>query len=166
MTKLRTAAAGLGYLPSKAIGLIVSLLLTSSPKAQQNLKASRGTQMRVCARVTPRRASKSVPEERIFKGKVRETEEKRRQLLQPPASKGSCTLSAAPNGAHFHFFWVETKNNGVYRWCPRASCPQRAATVGRGCHRPPGLPKRFLAQEGGQSESCPGATKPARLVSW
>lgn len=43
-TKLRTAAAGLGYLPSKAVGLIVLLLLTSYPEAQHTLKALRGTQ--------------------------------------------------------------------------------------------------------------------------
>lgn len=41
---------------------------------------------------------------------------------------------------------------------PGPPWPQMAAIVGKGCHRPLGLPKRFLAQEGGQSESCPRAT--------
>ena len=101
----------------------------------------------MCERVTPRRAFRSVPEEHIFKGKVRETEEKRCQLLQSPSSEGSCTLSscrgtAAPTGAHFllFFFFLERKHNGFVAAVPEPPCPQRAAMVGRGCHRPPWAP--------------------------
>ena len=72
----------------------------------------------MCEHVTPRRAFRSVPEEHIFKGKVGEIEEKRCQLLQPPSSEGSCTLSscrgtAAPTGALFPFFFQRGKTMGL-----------------------------------------------------
>lgn len=91
-----------------------------------------------------------------FKGKVREIGEEM-PAASAPFKQGSCTLSscrgtATPTGAHFSpFFYLERKKQWVCCCSPRASLP----TAGRGCHRPPQAPKAVLAQEGGQSESCP-----------
>lgn len=74
MTKLKTAALGLGYLPKKAICLIVLLLLTSCSEPQCTLRALRGTQM--CARMYHAKASFQITARKTyFKRKVRETEE-------------------------------------------------------------------------------------------
>lgn len=54
------------------------------------------------------------------------------------------------------FFGGERKNNGVCCCCPRATLPMEGSTVGRGCHCPLRLPKRFLAQDGGEAKAVPG----------
>lgn len=148
---------GLGYFPNKAIGL-TALSLLIYPESQHTLKALRGTQ--TCVRKCHTKFS-SVPEEHIFKGKMREAEELK--LLRPPSSKDSCTLPSfsewpLPPGNILPSLRGERKNNEFVAAVPGPLCPQRAAIACRGCHCPPRIPKWFLALEGGQSESCPSAT--------
>lgn len=136
MTNLRIAALGLGYLPNKAIGLSVLLLLTFYPGPQRILRALRRTQM--CVRMYHTKASFQITARgTYFKGKVRETGEEM-PAASAPFKQGLLHLVFLQGNSHSHwgtffsffFFWRE-KNNGFVAAVPGPPCPQWAedATV-------------------------------------
>lgn len=108
-----------------------------------------------------------MPEDRIFKGKLRETE-KRCQLLQHSSSEGSHTLSSFRGKATptEHIFPFEGEEK---QWV--CCCSPRALLLAEGCHcgqrMPPasGLSNWFLAQKGRPSESCPRAMSKALNIT-
>lgn len=155
MTKLRTAAVGLGYFPNKAIGL-TALSLLIYPEAQHTLQALRGTQM--CVRAS-HQVQLSTRGTYFWRKKWVKQRRRDASCFGPLQAKAPALCLPSANGhshrAHLLFFWVERKNNGFVAAVPgppaRRGLPLRAEDA-------TGLPKQFLALEGGRSESCPRAT--------